>query len=106
MIKSLDHLIIAVNNLEEAEQNYQKILGINPSWRGHHKEWGTSNSLFNLQNTYLELLAATGDGVGAQLVKNKIKNDGEGLMGIVLGTDDLEAVRTVSYTHLTLPTKA
>ena len=35
-----------------------------------------------------------GDGVGgAQLVKNKIKNDGEGLMGIVLGTDDLEAVR-------------
>ena len=72
MIKSLDHLIIAVNNLEEAEQNYQKILGINPSWRGHHKEWGTSNSLFNLQNTYLELLAATGDGVGAQLVKNKI----------------------------------
>ena len=93
MIKSLDHLIIAVNNLEEAEQNYQKILGINPSWRGHHEEWGTSNSLFNLQNTYLELLAATGDGVGAQLVKNKIKNDGEGLMGIVLGTDDLEAVR-------------
>ena len=93
MIKTLDHLIVAVNNLEEAEQNYQKILGINPSWRGHHKEWGTSNSLFSFQNTYLELLAATGEGMGAQLVKNKIKNDGEGLMGIVLGTDDLEAVR-------------
>ena len=74
MIKSLDHLIIAVNNLEEAEQNYQKILGINPSWRGHHKEWGTSNSLFNLQNTYLELLAATGDGVGVHnLLKIKLK---------------------------------
>ena len=93
MINTLDHLIVAVNNLEEAEQNYQKILGINPSWRGHHKEWGTSNSLFSFQNTYLELLAATGEGMGAQLVKNKIKNDGEGLMGIVLGTDDLEAVR-------------
>ena len=93
MIKTLDHIIVAVNNLEEAEQNYQKILGINPSWRGHHKEWGTSNSLFSFQNTYLELLAATGEGMGAQLVKNKIKNDGEGLMGIVLGTDDLEAVR-------------
>ncbi|GIR05404.1 MAG: hypothetical protein CM15mP16_07810 [Candidatus Pelagibacterales bacterium] len=93
MIKTLDHLIVAVNNLEEAEQNYQKIFGINPSWRGHHKEWGTSNSLFSFQNTYLELLAATGEGMGAQLVKNKIKNDGEGLMGIVLGTDDLEAVR-------------
>ena len=92
MIKTLDHLIVAVNDLEEAEQNYKKILGINPSWRGHHKEWGTSNSLFIFQNTYLELLAATEEGIGAQLVKNKIENDGEGLMGIVLGTDDLEAL--------------
>ncbi len=93
MFRSLDHVIIAVNNLEEAEYNYQNILGIKASWRGHHKEWGTSNSLFNLQNTYLELLAATGDGVGAQLVKNKIKNDGEGLMGIVFGTNDLDSLR-------------
>ena len=99
MIDSLDHVIIAVNNLEEAEQNYQNILGIKPSWRGRHKEWGTSNSLFNLQNTYLELLAVTGDGVGAQLVKNKIKNDGEGLMGIAFGTNDLESLRIKLINH-------
>ena len=99
MIESLDHVIIAVNNLEEAEQNYQNILGIKPSWRGRHKEWGTSNSLFNLQNTYLELLAVTGDGVGAQLVKNKIKNDGEGLMGIAFGTNDLESLRIKLINH-------
>ncbi len=99
MIESLDHVIIAVNNLEEAEQNYQNILGIKPSWRGRHKEWGTSNSLFNLQNTYLELLAVTGDGVGAQLVKNKIKNDGEGLMGIAFGTNDLESFRIKLINH-------
>ncbi len=99
MIESLDHVIIAVNNLEEAEQNYRNILGIKPSWRGHHKEWGTSNSLFNLQNTYLELLVATGDGVGAQLVKNKIKNDGEGLMGIVFGTTDLDSLRIKLINH-------
>ena len=99
MIDSLDHVIIAVNNLEEAEQNYQNILGIKPSWRGRHKEWGTSNSLFNLQNTYLELLAVTGDGVGAQLVKNKLKNDGEGLMGIAFGTNDLESLRIKLINH-------
>ena len=28
MITSIDHLIIAVENLEEAESNYTKILGI------------------------------------------------------------------------------
>ena len=99
MIESLDHVIIAVNDLEEAERNYQNILGIKPSWRGHHKEWGTSNSLFNLQNMYLELLAATEDGVGAQFVKNKIKNDGEGLMGIVFGTNDLDSLRIKIINH-------
>ena len=99
MIESLDYVIIAVNDLEEAERNYQNILGIKPSWRGHHKECGTSNSLFNLQNMYLELLAATEDGVGAQLVKNKIKNDGEGLMGIVFGTNDLDSLRVKLINH-------
>ena len=62
MINSLDHLIIAVNNLDEAENNYKKIFGMEPVWRGEHKELGTSNSLFNFNNTYFELLSATGDG--------------------------------------------
>ena len=60
MINSLDHLIIAVNNLDEAENNYKKIFGMEPVWRGEHKELGTSNSLFNFNNTYFELLSATG----------------------------------------------
>ena len=30
MIKTLDHLIIAVKDLEEAENNYKKIFGADP----------------------------------------------------------------------------
>ena len=67
MITSIDHLIIAVENLEEAESIYRKILGIPSSWKGEHKDFGTSNCLFNFKNTYLELLAASGDGLGADL---------------------------------------
>ena len=52
MITSIDHLIIAVENLEEAESNYTKILGIPSSWKGEHKDCGTSNCLFNFKNTY------------------------------------------------------
>ncbi len=51
MITSIDHLIIAVENLEEAESNYTKILGIPSSWKGEHKDFGTSNCLFNFKNT-------------------------------------------------------
>jgi catechol 2,3-dioxygenase-like lactoylglutathione lyase family enzyme len=90
MIKTLDHLIIAVSNLKEAERNYTKIFGMEPVWRGEHKELGTSNSLFNFDNTYFELLSATGDGLGAALVNHYLDQDGEGLIGLVLGTDNIE----------------
>ena len=47
MISTLDHLIIAVKDLDEAEKDYTKIFGIPPVWRGEHKELGTINSIFN-----------------------------------------------------------
>ena len=89
MISTLDHLIIAVRNLDEAESDYKKIFGINPVWRGNHKALGTANSIFNFNNTYLELLAENGDGLGADLIKQTLEEKGEGLFGMVLGTDDI-----------------
>ena len=89
MISSLDHIILAVKDLKDAEKNYKNILGIEPSWRGMHKELGTANVIFNFKNTYLELLSAEGEGVGADLVKESIKKNGEGLAGIVLNTKDI-----------------
>ncbi len=90
MINKLDHLIVSVKNIAEAEKNYSKLFGTNPVWRGEHKELGTINSIFNFNNTYFELLAANGEGLGAQLVTKTIEENGEGLTGIVLGTEDLE----------------
>ena len=90
MIKTLDHLIVAVKDLEKAEDSYKKIFGKDPVWRGEHKELGTSNSLFNFENTYFELLSATGEGLGAALVNYYLDQDGEGLIGLVLGTENIE----------------
>ena len=90
MISTLDHLIIAVKDLEEAEKNYKKIFGADPVWKGEHKALGTANSIFNFKNTYFELLAANGSGLGAELVNNSIAEKGEGLVGIVFGSDDIE----------------
>ena len=89
MISSLDHIILAVEDLKDAEKNYKNILGIEPSWRGLHKELGTANVIFNFKNTYLELLSAEGEGVGADLVKDSLEKNGEGLAGIVLNTKDI-----------------
>ena len=93
MIEVIDHLIIAVKNLEIAENNFIKLLGFNPVWQGSHEDLGTSNSIFLLRNTYLELLTADGEGAGAELVKNFLKKHGEGLIGIAYGAKDLYSTR-------------
>ena len=90
MINTVDHLIIAVKDLNEAELNYKKLFGLNPVWRGEHKELGTANVIFNLKNTYLELLCANGEGLGAMLVNSAIEESGDGLIGVVFGVDNIK----------------
>jgi len=93
MIENVDHIAIVVEDLDSAENNYKKIFGIEPVWRGKHTDLGTSNVLFNFENTYLELLAANGAGIGADFVNNTISEKGEGLLGLVLGTKDIASFR-------------
>lgn len=54
----VDHVVIAVADLEAATQRYSLLLGRRPSWFGAHPTFGTRNALFRLDNTYVELLAA------------------------------------------------
>ena len=93
MIENVDHIIVVVEDLGLAEQNYKKIFGIDPVWRGKHEELGTANVLFNFENTYFELLAANGSGIGADLVNHTLNEKGEGLLGLVLGTKNIVQFR-------------
>ena len=93
MIENVDHIIVVVEDLSLAEQNYKKIFGIDPVWRGKHEELGPANVLFNFENTYFELLAANGSGIGADLVNHTLNEKGEGLLGLVLGTKNIMQFR-------------
>ena len=94
MFTHLDHLIVAVDDLEAAAKNYQTLFGMTPVWSGEHKELGTSDALFAFKNTYFELLSATGEGLGADLVKHYLNQSGEGLIGIVFATDDIKKAKS------------
>lgn len=94
MFTHLDHLIVAVDDLEAAAKNYQTLFGMTPVWSGEHKELGTSNALFAFKNTYFELLSATGEGLGADLVNHYLNQSGEGLIGIVFATDDIKKAKS------------
>ena len=91
MTSKLDHLIIAVSDLDKAEKNYKKVFGVDPVWRGEHKNLGTANVIFNFKNTYFELLASNGVGIGADFVDQTLEESGEGLIGSVFGSKDIEA---------------
>ena len=93
MINKVDHLIVAVKDIEEAENNFSKLFGAVPVWTGEHPELGTVNSIFNFSNIYFELLASKGEGAGADFVNDRISNQGEGLAGLVLGADRLDLIR-------------
>ena len=88
MPTTIDHIIIAVPDLTGATADYSKLLGRSPSWRGAHPDYGTANTLFKLENTYIELLAVQGEGMAADIVTANLDKRGSSLGGIVVGTDN------------------
>ena len=90
MLHSLDHVIVAVRELESATDTYARLLGRAPSWRGAHPGQGTANTLFRLANTYLELLGVVGEGPFASRVRERLERAGEGVVGFAFGTDDAD----------------
>jgi catechol 2,3-dioxygenase-like lactoylglutathione lyase family enzyme len=88
MLRALDHVIVLVRDLDAASRSYAALLGRHPSWRGEHPEGGTANVLFRLENTYLELLSPRPGGGPASLLEARLKERGEGLMGLAFATED------------------
>ena len=91
---SIDHVIIAVADLAQATNDYSLLLGRHPSWRGSHPDQGTENTLFKLDNIYIELLAASGKGMAADLVNQILKERGQCLAGLVFATPSAESFIT------------
>lgn len=87
----VDHIIIAVADLQKAAEDYALMLGRAPSWRGRHPEYGSANVLFRLDNCYLELLAADGEGWAGDMVRGVIDTQGQSLCALVFGTQDCDA---------------
>ena len=94
MLHSLDHVILAVEDLDAATRAMARLLGRSPSWRGEHPSAGSANTLFRLDNTYLELLAPVSEGPVATALRTWLTQHGESLLGLAFGTDDAEACRS------------
>ena len=93
MIKSIDHILVAVKDLEKAVRDYSLVFGFGPTWQGNHPSLGTKNALFPLENMYLELIAIDDEGPLAETVNEHLKKNGESIFGLALETDNIDLAK-------------
>jgi catechol 2,3-dioxygenase-like lactoylglutathione lyase family enzyme len=93
VLETLDHVVVAVADLAAATRATVRLLARGPGWSGEHPGAGTANSLFRVENTYLELLAPAGRGPLGAALEARLETEGEGLFALAFGTRDAEACR-------------
>lgn len=88
MLSSLDHVALAVQDLDVAVAQYQSLLGRAPSWRG--ADDGAAHAWFQLANMALDIVAPAGSGSMGDQVTARLQQQGEGLWGVAFATPDLQ----------------
>ena len=89
MLQKIDHVVIAVNDLNEGIAVYEKTFGMKPSRTGERPQDGFKNAFFDLPGGgFLELIQPT-DATGP--VARSVAARGEGVYLVALAVDDLEA---------------
>ncbi len=89
MIHGLDHVAIAVADLDAAVRDYEALLG-----RAAERAAGApgaERAWFHLENMSLELIAASGPGPAGDRVRARLEAAGEGLLLIAFAVEDLTA---------------
>jgi methylmalonyl-CoA/ethylmalonyl-CoA epimerase len=85
-MNKIEHLGIAVKNLEEGNKIYAKLLGIQPYKLESVEGEGVKTSFFKIGNSKIELLEATKP---ESAIAKFIEKRGEGLHHIAFDVDDI-----------------
>ncbi|CDI05748.1 methylmalonyl-CoA epimerase [Candidatus Nitrosotenuis uzonensis] len=83
----IDHIAIAVNNVEEAAKKYQQALGIEKVIFETVETEGVRLAILKLENGRIELMEPTRDD---SPIKKFLEKKGEGLHHMALATEDIE----------------
>ncbi len=90
MLTALDHIIIGVNDLEQATSIFSQKLGLAVSGGGIHPSGGTANRIIVIGDTYLELISVRTLAEAQQSMLERLAK-GEGYLNFVLSSNDIEA---------------
>jgi len=87
-MKRIDHIAIAVSDLDAAETTYRDVLDLN--WQGREEVGGQKviTSIFDVGESRVELITPTSD---ESPIAGFLKKKGQGLHHICFEVDDIEA---------------
>ena len=91
MIYNIDHVAIAVHDLDEAIERHRQLYGAEPMWREVVEEQGVEEAMIPVGGSFVQLLAPLADStpVGRFLTRY-----GEGLHHIAYAVADIDAALT------------
>lgn len=94
----IDHLAVAVADLDAAVDRFQRLLGIEPAWRGEDEGFEVRVAVFHVGAVKLELLEGTSPD---STVSRFVNKRGPGLHHVCIAVEDLkttlERVRTEGF---------
>lgn len=89
MITALDHVALAVRDLDAAVDGYARLLGLAPNWLGG--DGGARHAWFQFPNMALDVIAPHGDGAFGDRMRAHLDAHGEGIWAVAFTASDLEA---------------
>jgi methylmalonyl-CoA epimerase len=87
MFKGVDHVVIAVNDLDESVGRYESIYGTSVSDRSEAPAAGMAMAFFRFGDSYIELVSKLGDDGP---IAKRLADRGEGVHLVAMKVDNLE----------------
>lgn len=88
MFKGVDHVVIAVKDLDAAIGRYEAIYGTGVSDRSEAPAAGMAMAFFRFGDSYIELVSNTGD---QGPIAKRLAEMGEGVHLVAMKVDDIQA---------------
>ena len=86
--QQIDHVGIAVTDLDSSIAQYHELLGVAPSVRKRMEKDGIDAAMLDLGSTHVELIAPTGPGSS---ISAFLEKRGEGMHHVAYRVDDIRA---------------
>ncbi|MBY0393783.1 MAG: VOC family protein [Novosphingobium sp.] len=96
MMIQLDHVALAVRDLDAADRLLRERYGLGSVEGGAHPQWGTANRIVPLGPHFIEVVGVTDVALAASNPVGRIileqTKDGDRFVGVCLNTDDKEGI--------------